>query len=463
MTEDVFLVQLSKGLESYKIKIENNAIPRLKQAASIMHSSFKNIYQILLDKKFLDADQYKDDTNITEIKAPSSESFIESEKKIEMSIRIAAYSKQLDFLNTNFRFNLENLSLGTIKKLADLLKFIDWISFSENSIKIITRNLASMMGTIKLGNDQMQLKVVKNDLKRMREETQSFMEALKNIAFLRKEQYKAELRKKVSFDSVINYKEDSKEDIEKNIRHLIAKDPNKIPIFKDIIFQLIEEERNAPKSWEKLLKTLTPSETKTVTTKGLDKRQLLKIVQELGKASLILSKIVKKFDENTVTLNKKKRNIFEKLAYMISQSFNKNKKIIYNIQVFNETNTVKKTVTLNYISFTDKLKKNAHDIYLLSTPDNLKRLMSLEDDEILIKINSSLDIFKRSIRKLNALDTYFKEEAPQNVKSEISGIKVELKAIQFALANSNKCRNNYISQKEEIEQLKKLGINVESS
>jgi hypothetical protein len=463
MTEELFLVKLARGLEFYKTNLDTTAIPKLKQAASILHSSFKNIYQFCLEKKMLSTDQYGDDIAVNEIKAPSSEPFIESEKKIEMSIRIAAYSKQLEYLNTSFSFNIENINLSAIKNLSDLISYIDWATFSENSAKPITRVLAAMVGTVKLGSDQMQAKVIKNDIKRLREESINFKEALKAIALFRKEQYKAELRKRIAFAGVIDFREDIKEDIEKNIRSMMKREMNNTPFYSALVAQLIDDEKTAPSSWEKLLKLLSPTEKKTVKTKSLDKNELLKIIQELGKNSLLLNKILKKFDENTIVLNRKKRNLIEKIAFMLSETFNKNKKIVYEIEEYNAEHTVKKNVTLNYIKFSDDLKGNAHKIYLMSTPENLKKLIEEDDEELLIKINNSLDVFKRSFRKLTALDTYFKEKAPKHVKSDISGIKVELNGIKLSLANTQKKRNEYISQKEEIDQLKKLGIQIEQT
>ena len=463
MTEEIFLVKLARGLDFYRTNLDTTALPRLKQAASIIHSSFKSIYQYCLDKKFLNSDQYDSEIAVTDIKAPSSEPFIESDKKLEMSNRIAAYSKQLEHLNTSFSFNIENIDLATIKKLSDLISYIDWGSFSENSAKPITRALANMVGTVKMGSDHMQIKVIKNDIKRLREESVNFKEALQAIALYRKEEYKGELRKRIAFDGVIDFKEDIDKDIEKNIRHMMRRDMKDVPYYNALVTQLIEDEKMAPDSWEKLLKTISPVEKKTVKTKTLDKNELLKIFQELGKSSLLLTKILKKFDENTTVLNRKKRGFFEKISFMLSEAFSKNKKIFYEIEVFNAEHTVKKSVTLNYTDFSEDLKKNAHIIYLLSTPENLKKLADADDEELLIRINNSLDVFKRSFRKLTALDLYFKEMAPRHIKSDIMGIKVELGSIKLSLANVHKKRNDYLSQKEEIDQLKRLGIQIEET
>lgn len=463
MTEEIFLVKLARGLEFYRTSLDTTAIPKMKLAASVLHSSFKNIYGFCLDKKMLNVDQYGDDISVSELIVPSSDPFIESEKQVELNIRIAAYSKQLEFLNTSFSFNLENISLDKIKKLSDLINYIDWVSFSENSGKPITRALASMVGTLKLGSDPLQVKVIKNDVKRLREEAVSFKEALQAITLYRKEQYKAELRKRIAFNGVIDYKEDVKEDIEKNIRYMMKREMSDVPYYSTLVKQLIEDEKTAPASWEKLLKTLSPEEKKTVTTKTLDKGVLLKIIQDLGKTSLLLSKILKKFDENGIVINRKKRNFFEKVAFMLSEAFNKNKSVFYDIEVYNAEQTVKKNIHLNYIKFSDELRSNAHRIYLMSSPENLKKLAESDDEELLIKINTSLDVFKRSFRKLTALDVYFKEKAPKHVKSDISGIKVELNSIKMSLAGTQKRRNEYLSQKEEIEQLKKLGIQIEQT
>lgn len=463
MTEEEFLVKLAKGLEKYKNDLEVSTIPKLKQSASVIHSSYKNLYKFCLDKKLLSVDQYENETAVNDIIVPSSETFLESDRQVELSIRLASYGKQLDYLNTSFSFNINEIDLLTVKKLSDLINYIDWISFSENSGKYITRAFASIIGTLKLGSDAMQVKVIKNDIKRLREEAQNFKKAVQNIGFLLKEQYKSELRKRIAFNGVVDYREDSKEEIEKAIRNMMKKEMNGTAYYSQLVSQLIADEQKAPASWEELLKKFTSEETKTVKTKELNKNELLTVIKELGKTSLLLNKILKKFEENSIIINRKKRNFIEKIAFALSEAFNKNKKIFYDIEVYNVERTVKKAVHLNYTNFSEDLKKSAHKIYMLSTPENLKKLSQIDDEEILKIINSSMDIFKRSFRKLTALDVFFKEKAPKHVKSDISGVKVELNGIKTSMTNCQKRNNEYLSQKEEIEQLKKLGIQIEQS
>ena len=59
---------------------------------------------------------------------------------------------------------------------------------------------------------------------------------------------------------------------------------------------------------------------------------------------------------------------------------------------------------------------------------------------------------------LNALDLYFKSSIEGPNKLKIKGMKIDLDALRNTIINVNKKRGEYISTREENEQLKRLGI-----
>jgi hypothetical protein len=59
---------------------------------------------------------------------------------------------------------------------------------------------------------------------------------------------------------------------------------------------------------------------------------------------------------------------------------------------------------------------------------------------------------------LTALDEYFKSEAPQEDRDKVKGIKPELSTMKNAIIRANAKRHEYSAQKEEEEQLKRLGV-----
>jgi hypothetical protein len=65
-------------------------------------------------------------------------------------------------------------------------------------------------------------------------------------------------------------------------------------------------------------------------------------------------------------------------------------------------------------------------------------------------------------KTLTALDEYFKTSADRDVRERIKGIKPELGTIKNVIIRANAKRHEYGAQKEEEEQLKRLGVNPEA-
>jgi hypothetical protein len=61
-------------------------------------------------------------------------------------------------------------------------------------------------------------------------------------------------------------------------------------------------------------------------------------------------------------------------------------------------------------------------------------------------------------RTLSALDDYFKANVVSEDRGKIKGIKPELSALKNTLVKANQLRYDYSAQKEEEEQMKRLGV-----
>ena len=62
-------------------------------------------------------------------------------------------------------------------------------------------------------------------------------------------------------------------------------------------------------------------------------------------------------------------------------------------------------------------------------------------------------------RTLGALDDFFKSNATADDRAKIKGIKPELGAIKNSIVKANQLRYEFSAQKEEEDQMKRLGIN----
>ncbi len=62
---------------------------------------------------------------------------------------------------------------------------------------------------------------------------------------------------------------------------------------------------------------------------------------------------------------------------------------------------------------------------------------------------------------MTSLDTYFKSETTREQRARLRGITIELTGIKNAIVKTNQKKHEYVAKHEEIDQLKKLGINTE--
>jgi hypothetical protein len=65
-------------------------------------------------------------------------------------------------------------------------------------------------------------------------------------------------------------------------------------------------------------------------------------------------------------------------------------------------------------------------------------------------------------KTLGALDEYFKAEVGKQDREKIRGIKPELGTIKNAIIRANAKRHEYSAQNEEEDQLKRLGVSLNS-
>jgi len=78
-------------------------------------------------------------------------------------------------------------------------------------------------------------------------------------------------------------------------------------------------------------------------------------------------------------------------------------------------------------------------------------------------LEKGMEDIQRYFRRLSALDEYFKNEITEpESKPKIRGIKVELATLKTSIIKANQKKHEYVAQKEEIEQMRRLGIRAET-
>jgi hypothetical protein len=86
------------------------------------------------------------------------------------------------------------------------------------------------------------------------------------------------------------------------------------------------------------------------------------------------------------------------------------------------------------------------------------RTDSLNETQLLGYLEKNIRELQSLHKTLGALDDFFKTAVDQEDRDKVRGIKPELATIKNAVIKANQKRHEYSAQKEEEEQLKRLGI-----
>ena len=86
------------------------------------------------------------------------------------------------------------------------------------------------------------------------------------------------------------------------------------------------------------------------------------------------------------------------------------------------------------------------------------KVQASTEDSILTFVNKQISEVQSDFTIINALDNMFKTETEVSNRVKIKGMQIELSALRNSIINANKKRGEYASVRDEIEQMKRLGI-----
>ena len=192
---------------------------------------------------------------------------------------------------------------------------------------------------------------------------------------------------------------------------------------------------------------------------------MLEGLRNLGAASRHLDEALVKLKENADVLHNRPKTFMERFKdWIISLSQrNKSKEVIFEVEIVDINTTMKKVEKIEFNTFSANVTKKARYLttLLIKTSANYLRIESGTDAQLFELLEKNLLDLKQLHERLDALDTYFKSEAPALERGKMKGIKVELGNLKNSIAIVNQKIHEFVARKEEIEQLKKLGISVE--
>jgi hypothetical protein len=456
--ETAYTDTLLQALLVRKDWLEKSELVKLKEELRTFQTSYSSLYNIYLKKKLINEDPYKQETKLSEIEVPDTGGFIETKRLEQLSLRLSNYDNQLDFLVNFYQFSVDFLNLERIKRILGLVRYIDWVHLTPDSQSANTKLVAEITQQSKKGADQIVLSVIGESLTRLSKSTGGVINILRDLTAYYKESYKLNVRNAATKDM-------SAQDANAlNIKKKIAAAMPGMPFYAEIVEELIREDysKDGPALREAVLKSLQVADEKPKNVKPAVnfKATLLEGIQVIGGAGAILGEIGPKMDENENILANQKKTFWEKVRKVIKQMMGgANEEIIYDVQYLDPTRGIPVKEKLDFHQFRSEMDKKMRVLGNLTSGAASAKLSSMSEEQIIPYLERNIRDVQSLHRTLNSLDDFFKAQTPQSEREKVRGIKPELASIKNCIVRANQLRHEYSAQKEEEEQMKRLGIN----
>jgi len=456
-----YIKTLGEALGARAEWLEKQELPKLKDELRAYHTGFASLYNLYLKKGLIHEDPYKQEAKIGELEIPSSAPFSDAEKLDQLTRRLANYDNQLDFLVNFYQYSTEFLTIDRIKRILGLVKYIDFVNLSADSQSPGNKAVAEMTNQIKTGAESLTMSVITEALSHLNKSYNPIMVHLKYLADYQKEAYKLDLR-----DVTSELPKTEAASIPQ-IKKKFAQSKPGNPFYPDLAEELIREDytKEGPALREAVLAKLQIAENKPKSEKKEVpyKNTLIEGIQSLGGTSGTLADIAAKLDENQIILNNKRKGIMEKLKKLFQQMLNKEPEaVIYDVEYMDPVKAVSVREKVNIVSFRSDLEKKIRThAQMASRGAATSKLESMPEEQLTSFLERSIRDMQSMHKTLTALDEFFKSEVDKEDRIKIKGIKPELASLKNAILRANSKRHEYNAQKEEGEQLKRLGVQIE--
>jgi len=448
---------LAELLVAKKEWLERSEMAKFKEELRSFHSSFASLYNIFLKKKLIDEDPYKQETKISEIEVPDSSNFQEVKRIEQLTIRLAAFDNQLDFLVNFYQLGVDFLNLDRIKRIVGLVRYIDWNSLSPDSQNIMTKSVSYLTTQSKVGVDQLTLSIIGESLTRLGRTTNTIIKTVKELSTYYRERYKLTVRQSITQGMSAG---------EANVENIRKKMPSAMPgqpFYKELIEEIIKEDYSdgGMDLRDSVLNILRVKDDKPKAVKAQVnfKQILLDGIQVIGTSGNTISEIVTKFDENHAVLQSRKKSFFETIKELIRQITKAEpEEVIYNIEYLDSTKGVPVKEKINFHQFRDDLDKRIKLFNSFVKGPAYNKMAAMTEEQIIGYLEKYIKELQALHRTLSSLDDYFKGNAEAGEREKIKGIKPDLTAFKNTYVKANQLRYDYSAQKEEEEQMKRLGV-----
>ncbi|MDR2808451.1 MAG: hypothetical protein LBB43_05505 [Spirochaetaceae bacterium] len=453
-----YLQKLSTALNARRDWIEQSLLEKMNAALHTFRSSFSAMYALYLKKGLISEDPYKEESRVNDLVPLKANSFPETERTEQLSVRLSLYDNQIDFLANFCQVNVEFLTIERIKRVLALVKYIDWCRLLPDSDSATTRAVAEITNQIRRGTDSMVQRIMQESVTALNKASVEIINTLKTISDFRRELYKYDVRFGLG-DKLPEQNQPTSADI----KRLMAKVLPNEPFYPDLIEELLKEDyaHNSASLQEAVLSslefTVAPvQEEKKKEENDSPKLFLVDGILVLASAANTLGEITVKIATNKQLLEHKRVSIFVKLMRLFHEVFNKEPQaVIYELHFVDKLKGITVREQINFTLFcADMEKKTRNLLSIVSRSHPRETLEAMPDEKLLVFLEKNIKDIQGLHKILGALDEYFKANIDSVDRSKIRGIKPELATIKNTFVKANQKYHDYKSQAEESKLMK---------
>ena len=466
-----FLPRLVETIAKRGAWIEAREIPRLRDSLRSFHSLFESIVGMFIRKGLLREDPYNYDQAVTELAVPRDDPLPEIENIEELSDRLAAYRRQLEFLATGCGLTLASLDLAQLKKVSGLISYVNWADFSEGSRSPMTRAFARILMKVRMGADTMAAGIIKDSQTQIEKAAAAVRTLVAEIVAFHRESWKAEVRRAVfpRIPPSALAGRARREETLRSIRKVFLEAMPGRPYFPELIEEILAEDsaEDGGARREKVLEALTATAqpAQAPAQAPQNKPILLEAARILSRASSELAAALETLVENERALEDRHLGFGEKIRRWLLRGIGQKEQVQqYEVEYY-ETAAPSalqapspKLERVAFPTFVAETRKAAALLASLATPSGFARLEAAAEQPLLEFIDRQISSLLLIHRRMAGLNAVFQSRAVGGRKAEIKGIRLELVAVKNGIVKANQRRHEYTARKEEQEQLGRLGL-----
>lgn len=474
-----FLATLEEALIQRREYLDSTEIPKLKDSFHAYQNAVKGILNLFLRKSLLKEDPYKHEQKISEITLPSTDPVLESEKAEQVSLRLSDFENQLDFLNNFYQFSVEFLNLSRVRLLSKLVKYIIWDKLSEVSGSINTKLVAEIFSKVRQGGDKLATGVLNDAQNQLVKSTGDILLVLRDLTSYHRERYKLAMRRGlftvVDFDSraVANERDEVLKKLKARFARLVARGESqetgsgfdrRTPYYPELIGEILDEDFSEYGGGlrDGVLEKLKVQVAEPVKHEEPEfKPMLLEAIRLIGTGGIPMESALQKLVENAQLLEQQKLTIGARIRlWFVKLVHSETPTRTYEIELSDPDTAITRVERLDFKNYSELVMRRCKVLESISNKmsTTYAKLAEADEEQIHGFLSTNLDDVYFLYSKMPALDNFFKANLGREEKVRLKGIKMEINAIKNAVVKSNQKMHEYVSRKEEEEQLKRLGI-----